>query len=139
MILCFLNSDIFPLFRVSYMWYTCLGATFTIVVSAFMTLIYGKNDPRDVPAELIAPQLRRFFDYRSKNVSENVEVNLRELVVTFFLCFRTNFHPSKMEKITKSQYFERNIIFLKLILILYAKLHSENNIVNKFEAIVVKK
>jgi hypothetical protein len=44
-----------------------------------------------------------------------------------------------MEKITKSQYFERKVIFLKLILILYAKLHSQNNIVNKFEAIVVKK
>jgi hypothetical protein len=43
------------------MWYTALGATFTILVSAFMSLIYGKNDPADVPSDLIAPQLRRFF------------------------------------------------------------------------------
>ncbi|XP_055538986.1 sodium-coupled monocarboxylate transporter 1 [Wyeomyia smithii] len=53
-------DDIFPLFRISYMWYTFLGAAVTIVVSLGCTLVYGRNDPKTVSPDLLAGFVRRY-------------------------------------------------------------------------------
>ncbi|XP_053695096.1 sodium-coupled monocarboxylate transporter 1 [Sabethes cyaneus] len=53
-------DEIFPLFRISYMWYTFLGAAVTIVVSLGCTLVYGTNDPKAVSPDLLAGFVRRF-------------------------------------------------------------------------------
>ncbi|KAL1399445.1 hypothetical protein pipiens_008209 [Culex pipiens pipiens] len=53
-------EDIFPLFRVCYMWYTFLGAAVTILVSLACTLVYGRNDPKTVAPDLLAGFVRRY-------------------------------------------------------------------------------
>lgn len=56
---CFSNS-IFALYRISYMWYTFLGAGTTIAVATICGLFFGHNDAAAVDATLVAPFLRRF-------------------------------------------------------------------------------
>lgn len=41
------------------MWYTTLGATITILVSIVSTIVFGRNNPKDVPQELMAPFVRK--------------------------------------------------------------------------------
>lgn len=63
------TEEIFPLYEVSYMWYTFLAAMFTIIVTLICsTFIFGWNDPKDVSPELITPMVRRklFNDTESK-------------------------------------------------------------------------
>uniref|UniRef100_A0A182IL05 Sodium/solute symporter n=1 Tax=Anopheles atroparvus TaxID=41427 RepID=A0A182IL05_ANOAO len=56
------TDDIFPLFRVSYMWYTFLGASVTILVSLICSaLIFGRNDPKTVSPDLMAGFVRRYI------------------------------------------------------------------------------
>ncbi|XP_063709542.1 sodium-coupled monocarboxylate transporter 1 [Culicoides brevitarsis] len=53
------SDDIFPLYKISYMWYTALGAVVAILVAIASTAVFGKNNPRDVPKELMAPFVRK--------------------------------------------------------------------------------
>uniref|UniRef100_A0A182NQG4 Sodium/solute symporter n=1 Tax=Anopheles dirus TaxID=7168 RepID=A0A182NQG4_9DIPT len=56
------TDDIFPLFRVSYMWYTFLGAAVTILVSLLCSvLLFGRNDPKTVSPDLMAGFVRRYI------------------------------------------------------------------------------
>lgn len=72
------NDDyIFPLYKISYMWYTFFAAMFTIIVSLLCSaLIFGWNDPKSISPELITPALRkRFFkkempEIKSRSVAE---------------------------------------------------------------------
>ncbi|XP_029719933.1 sodium-coupled monocarboxylate transporter 1 [Aedes albopictus] len=59
-------DEIFPLFRISYMWYTFLGAVVTIVVSICCTFIFGRNDPKTVAPDLMAGFVRRYV-YRGED------------------------------------------------------------------------
>ncbi|XP_062127312.1 sodium-coupled monocarboxylate transporter 1 [Drosophila sulfurigaster albostrigata] len=54
-------SDVFPLYRISYMWYTTLGASVTIIVALMSTLVFGTNDPNAIDSSLITPCIRKFF------------------------------------------------------------------------------
>ncbi|XP_050086876.1 sodium-coupled monocarboxylate transporter 1 [Anopheles aquasalis] len=66
------TDDIFPLFRVSYMWYTFLGAGVTILVSLLSTmLIYGRNDPKTIPPELLAGFVSRYVHGSDKSVTKD--------------------------------------------------------------------
>lgn len=67
----FTNRDVFPLYRMSYMWYTCFGAMVTIILSFIFSLIWGLNDPKTIDSKLIAPQLRKFIYGDDKQKSEN--------------------------------------------------------------------
>lgn len=53
-------DEIFPLFRISYMWYTFLGAVVTITVSVCCTFVFGRNDPKTVAPDLLAGFVRRY-------------------------------------------------------------------------------
>ncbi|KAH8246839.1 hypothetical protein KR032_001861 [Drosophila birchii] len=59
-------EDIFPLYRISYMWYTTFGASITIVVALLGTLIFGKNNPNKVDPVLLTPCIRKFFSFGSE-------------------------------------------------------------------------
>lgn len=54
-------DDVFPLYRISYMWYTCLGALITMAVAVLFTFIWGGNDPRDIDSTLLTPCIRKGF------------------------------------------------------------------------------
>ncbi|XP_068084298.1 sodium-coupled monocarboxylate transporter 1 isoform X4 [Anabrus simplex] len=51
-------SDVFVLFRISYLWYTVLGAVVTMVVSLVVSFATGPNDPRDADRRLLSPVVR---------------------------------------------------------------------------------
>lgn len=55
------DEDIFPLYRISYMWYTFVGCATTILVSGICSVFFGCNDPSNVPSELLTPCIRKFF------------------------------------------------------------------------------
>lgn len=68
------DSDISPLFRVSYMWYTCLGCIITVVVALVMSLfVFGRSSTDTVDHSLISPVIRRF--YKNKDLNNEVEVS----------------------------------------------------------------
>lgn len=62
------TEDIFPLYEVSYMWYTCLAAMFTIIVALLSSVfIFGWNDPKEISPELISPVVRSRMYKESEN------------------------------------------------------------------------
>ncbi|KAK7862023.1 hypothetical protein R5R35_002161 [Gryllus longicercus] len=59
------SSDVFPLYRVSYLWYTLLGVVVSTAVALPVSFLTGANRPQDVDARLLSPVVRRFFRARS--------------------------------------------------------------------------
>lgn len=56
------DEYIFPLYKISYMWYTLVGAVFTMLVSLLCSMFFfGFNDPSKISKELITPALRNKF------------------------------------------------------------------------------
>lgn len=49
------ETDIFPLFRLSYHWITPVGVTTVLVVGIIVSLLTGKTDTRFMDPELISP------------------------------------------------------------------------------------
>ncbi|KAH8359927.1 hypothetical protein KR093_009582, partial [Drosophila rubida] len=56
-------NDVFPLYRMSYMWYTTLGASVTIIVALLSTFVFGTNDPNSIDPKLMTPYIRKFFKF----------------------------------------------------------------------------
>lgn len=52
------NPD-FAIYRISYMWYTMLGALITIIVATIISSISGFNNPREMNPKLFAPIMRK--------------------------------------------------------------------------------
>lgn len=50
------------------MWYTALGAVVAISVAGILTFIFGGNDPKTIPPELLTPFVRKRI-HGSVNVS----------------------------------------------------------------------
>jgi solute carrier family 5 (sodium-coupled monocarboxylate transporter), member 8/12 len=74
------DDDIFPFYRISYMWYTLVGAIFTMSISLICSVfIFGFNDPKNVSSELIAPAIRKriFKDkkppHHSREITKDTE------------------------------------------------------------------
>lgn len=63
-------EEVFPLYRISYMWYTFFGAMVTITISILCSVIWGTNDPKTIDPKLIAPFLRPIF--HGKNYNKNL-------------------------------------------------------------------
>ncbi|KAF5304402.1 hypothetical protein FQA39_LY19005 [Lamprigera yunnana] len=54
----------FSLYRISYLWYTLLGASFTTLVGLLTSLLTKPLDPKDVDKLLLAPFIRRLIPER---------------------------------------------------------------------------
>lgn len=56
----------FAIYHISYLWYTLLGATITIIVSVVVSAISGFNDPQEMDPRLFAPCVRRYLKLNGK-------------------------------------------------------------------------
>ncbi|XP_034485100.1 sodium-coupled monocarboxylate transporter 1 [Drosophila innubila] len=70
------SDDIFPLYRISYMWYTCLGASVTIIVALLSTFLFGTNDPNSIDPTLITPSIRKFFRFNSQKSTDTYNADI---------------------------------------------------------------
>lgn len=71
------HSDVFPLYRMSYMWYTFFGAFVAITVAHLGILIYGRTDPNTIDPTLLAPFLRR--RYTTSQPGKNAKIQLTKM------------------------------------------------------------
>ncbi|KAJ6636751.1 Sodium-coupled monocarboxylate transporter 1 [Pseudolycoriella hygida] len=71
-------ENVFPLYRISYMWYTFFGAMVAIIVSCIWTSIFGGNDPADVDSSLLTPSIRNRFSKRNNKNSPREEICVTE-------------------------------------------------------------
>ncbi|KAK0170652.1 hypothetical protein PV328_008477 [Microctonus aethiopoides] len=55
------ESHVFPLYRLSYHWFTGLGAAVVIIVGIVVTFITGPKDPADIDRKLLSPVIHRFL------------------------------------------------------------------------------
>ncbi|KAK0078829.1 hypothetical protein PV325_002052 [Microctonus aethiopoides] len=55
------ESHVFPLYRLSYHWFTGLGAAVVIIVGIIVTFITGPKDPADIDRKLLSPVIHRFL------------------------------------------------------------------------------
>lgn len=58
----------FPLFEISYLWYTFTGTVVAIIVGIIVSYITGFNDPKTVDKNLITPVVQNFFYEEEKEV-----------------------------------------------------------------------
>lgn len=68
-----MRSDVFALYRISYMWYTFFGALVTIVIAHLGILIYGCSDPKTTDATLLAPFLRSRYQRKPRGIIDSVK------------------------------------------------------------------
>ncbi|XP_024944571.1 sodium-coupled monocarboxylate transporter 2 isoform X2 [Cephus cinctus] len=55
------EEDVFPLYRISFMHYTILGAFITILVGTLASFVLGPRDLKDVDPDHFAPLIRKFL------------------------------------------------------------------------------
>lgn len=56
------SSDVLPLYRISYMWYTFVGAMSTVVIAVIASFVFGSRDVGTVDKKLLAPCIRKYFN-----------------------------------------------------------------------------
>lgn len=66
------NQD-FAIYRISYMWYTLLGALITIIVAAIISIISGFNNPREMNPKLFAPFIRNVLRLNERHEVATIE------------------------------------------------------------------
>ncbi|XP_033165304.1 sodium-coupled monocarboxylate transporter 1 isoform X3 [Drosophila mauritiana] len=61
------------LYHISFMFYTLMGGTLSVIVGHLAGFIFGRNKPGDVEDDLLSPCIRRFHKskYSSVNLNEN--------------------------------------------------------------------
>ncbi|KAI8129726.1 Sodium-coupled monocarboxylate transporter 1 [Lucilia cuprina] len=70
--------------HLSFLWYTGLGASITIVVALLATLYFGKQDSAEVDPKLITPILRKYMNkYKYSSVAMNINELDTELQDTY--------------------------------------------------------
>lgn len=82
------------LYRLSYLWYTLVGALFSMLVGLIASFIDKPLDPRDVDSSLLAPFVRRLIPPRHFPNQPNSEeiIYAYEVPVSFsrFLLLQTS-------------------------------------------------
>lgn len=58
-------SEIFMLYRLSYLWYTLVGATVSMIIALITSFIFQPLNPKDVNPELLAPFVKRLIKPRN--------------------------------------------------------------------------
>ena len=58
-IICY--SEVFPLYRMSYLWYTLLGSIVSMVVALIASFFTNPTDPASLDPALLSPVIRRFL------------------------------------------------------------------------------
>ncbi|EDV95092.1 sodium-coupled monocarboxylate transporter 2 [Drosophila grimshawi] len=69
-------EDVFPLYRISYMWYTALGAMVTIIVALLSAFIFGTNNPNQIDPALLTPCIRKFYKFESHKPTDAYKVDI---------------------------------------------------------------
>lgn len=69
-------SDLFPLFKVSYLWNTLLGGILTVTLAMIISYFTGFNDPAKVDPLCLSPVVRRFLPKKE----EKTEKELKDLI-----------------------------------------------------------
>lgn len=72
------DEYIFPLYKISYMWFTLVGAVFTMLVALICSIfIFGFNDPTKVSPELITPMVSKRI-YKRKNETSSLPATIKD-------------------------------------------------------------
>lgn len=89
-----------PIHHISYLYYTTTGALITIVVSLCATLVFGRQDTKDVPAELLAPFVRKFWK------GDDAKANIASLPLSpsDASCITFNFDQEKLAAIETEEF-----------------------------------
>ncbi|XP_076348604.1 sodium-coupled monocarboxylate transporter 2-like isoform X2 [Tachypleus tridentatus] len=88
------NAEVFPLYRVSYMWFSAIGFISVLISGLIISFITGPNKPEDVDPKLICPvfdkvccylpmRLRKKLRFR---VGQNVSILPRDQSIATTLC-----------------------------------------------------
>lgn len=67
------TDETFMLYRLSYLWYTLVGATVSMAVALLVSFLTKPLDPRDVDGALLAPFVRRLIPPRQFPNQPNVD------------------------------------------------------------------
>lgn len=59
------DSDVFPLYRLSYMWLTMIGFITVMVVGTLVSLVTKPRNPRTINPDLISPVIHKWVMYSS--------------------------------------------------------------------------
>ncbi|GLV37860.1 uncharacterized protein CBL_06438 [Carabus blaptoides fortunei] len=71
------NDEVFFLYRISYLWYSFIGFTVTILIGMVISFITGAQNPKDVDNELLSPPIRKLIDSLSTSTKEILNLPLK--------------------------------------------------------------
>lgn len=63
------EAEVWPLFQVSYMWYTLLGASMSILVALAVSLLNPSEETNLTPHKLFSPLIQKFLSPEREKVS----------------------------------------------------------------------
>lgn len=74
----FRESQVFVLFRISYIWYSAIGFFITIVLGILGSFATGFEDPREVDGDLLSPPIRNFLHALPDKIKEKLNIPLKQ-------------------------------------------------------------
>ncbi|XP_067120884.1 sodium-coupled monocarboxylate transporter 1-like [Centruroides vittatus] len=67
-----INQDIFPLYRVSYMWYSVIGCIVGVIVGILVSFLTGYTKAEDLDVNLLSPVVRDIFSSLPRSVRKKL-------------------------------------------------------------------
>ncbi|XP_066143169.1 sodium-coupled monocarboxylate transporter 2-like [Euwallacea fornicatus] len=71
------GSEVFVLFRLSYIWYSAIGCLLTVILGILGSFVTGFEEPGKVHTELISPPIRNFLHSLSEHTKERLHIPLK--------------------------------------------------------------
>ncbi|KAK7792175.1 hypothetical protein R5R35_005133 [Gryllus longicercus] len=65
-----ITGDPFPLYKMSYLWYTVIGTSTTILVGLIVSFLTGPNDPKEIDPDLCTPLIHGWLPQKTKDAAE---------------------------------------------------------------------
>lgn len=70
------ESEEFKIYHMSYLWYTLVGASITIIISLIVSFLTTPNRPEDIDLKFLSPCIRKFIKPRVKQTATNETENI---------------------------------------------------------------
>lgn len=69
----------FKIYHMSYLWYTLVGASITIIISFIVSFLTIPNRPEDIDLKYLSPCIRKFIKPRVKQTATNDTQNIKAI------------------------------------------------------------
>lgn len=84
------GEEVYYMFRISYLWYSCLGLVLTVMLGLAVSVCTGPQDPKKLNLDLISPAMQRLWMLYGDPRKSPRKPNIENHTVTISTVFTSN-------------------------------------------------